>query len=117
VILTLVCSTCRAQTIPERETDTGTDMLPHCKAFLVEERYSDTAGAKCFGILSTLGYIKQALIPRFRFCAPDELSGVQAGRVVIKFLEEHAEELHRDFRFLALAALRNQWPCVGGGTK
>jgi len=112
----LMCGTCRAQTIPERETDTGTYMLPHCKAYLVGERYNDTARAKCFGILSTLGYLKQAFIPKFRFCAPDEISATQAGRVVIKFLEEHPEELHRDFRFLALAALRNQWPC-GGGTK
>jgi hypothetical protein len=107
----LMCIACRAQTIPQLESDTGSFMLKHCKGYLAEALYSDPNGAKCFGALSALGYVSQALIPRLRSCPPSAATKEQLGRVVIKFLEDHPEDLHLDFRFLALAAMKKVWPC------
>jgi hypothetical protein len=44
-------------------------------------------------------------------CQRAGVTGNQAQRVVIRWLEMHPEKLHLDFRELAMEALVNTWPC------
>ncbi|WP_410734065.1 hypothetical protein [Bradyrhizobium sp. sBnM-33] len=31
--------------------------------------------------------------------------------IAVKYMESHPEELHEDFRYLSIIALRQAWPC------
>ncbi len=54
----------------------------------------------------------------FQFCPPKQgLSGIQAIRVVVKFLQEHPEELHRRGVVLTIAALKQGFPCSSSDVK
>ena len=45
------------------------------------------------------------------FCPPQQTTMAQHGAVVVKFLRERPGELHHPFIMLALAALKETWPC------
>lgn len=46
------------------------------------------------------------------FCLPEPgISNLQAARVVVKYLQDHPEKLHEEPVILAVAALRNAFPC------
>jgi hypothetical protein len=45
-----------------------------------------------------------------RFCPP-RVPPQQAQRVVVLYMEQHPEQLHLDFKVLALRALQQAWPC------
>jgi Rap1a immunity proteins len=45
------------------------------------------------------------------FCIPDEVTRGQVVRVVIKYIDQHPEQTHELFGFLAYDALKEAWPC------
>ncbi len=45
------------------------------------------------------------------FCAPDGIQVGQAVRVVVKYLQDHPEQLHARGIVLAVAALQKAFPC------
>jgi Rap1a immunity proteins len=46
------------------------------------------------------------------FCLPESgISGEQAARVIVKFLQDHPERLHESARILAMIALQMAFPC------
>ena len=46
------------------------------------------------------------------FCQPDGNTIGQAARIVVKYLQEHPEELHKRESMLAIEALRVAFPCA-----
>ena len=47
-------------------------------------------------------------------CLPaDGIENGQAARVVVRYLQDHPERLHHEEFVLAVAALRNAFPCAG----
>ena len=92
------------------EYNSGTSMLPHCKA-LVEGKRPGFWGGHCAGVIDTWLFVSTSLPESDRFCPPNVPPG-QAQRVVVRWLETHPpENLHLNFKGLALSALKEAWPC------
>jgi hypothetical protein len=67
----------------------------------------------CAGQIQMLYLLAAAdrLAPHSRFCMPDAVTIDQARKVVIKYIDERPEQLHKLFMVLAIEALRKAWPC------
>ena len=81
-------------------------MLPHCKA----ETDPFWRGV-CYGSVAALVYVGPALADDLRFCAPRGATRRQMVRVVVAHIEAQPSRMHEDFRWLALEAMREAWPC------
>ena len=46
------------------------------------------------------------------FCPPDGTTNGQAVRIVVKYLRDHPEELHKHDSVLAFTALKAAFPCA-----
>jgi hypothetical protein len=99
------------------DTSSGNYMLPHCESLLVatgqasrdSNRYVPGA---CIGIVETLIYFGLLLRPEYGICIEAGVNPRQQGvRVVVKYLKDHPEQLHKNFKELAHAALMKAWPC------
>jgi hypothetical protein len=64
------------------------------------------------GIINTNLVYQQVLKSSSQFCLPpDGITNTQAARVVVKYLREYPEELHRHEFVLALWAFKAAFPC------
>src|SRR5262245_3291613 len=45
------------------------------------------------------------------FCVPTQATTEQLGKVFLKYMDQHPEDLHRDAGAMVAAALRNAFPC------
>lgn len=65
------------------------------------------------GVALTMESMNSNLPPHLRTCFPDErLTGVQASRIVLKFLRENPELLHEAAAYLAILAFHKAFPCA-----
>lgn len=46
-------------------------------------------------------------------CIPDTVTGYQAAKVVVQYLDAHPEKLHLDLSLLMFSALTEAFPCKG----
>jgi hypothetical protein len=44
-------------------------------------------------------------------CVPDKVTIGQAIRVIVKYVNDHPNNMHLDFKVLGEAALKQAWPC------
>jgi hypothetical protein len=95
-----------------QDFESGNYMLPHCKALTDD---GQTVGGvwegECAGIVHALLWLSTTLPDDIKFCPPQGVTARQAERVVVRYLEAHPEQLHRDLNDLALMALDQAWPC------
>jgi hypothetical protein len=92
---------------------TGKEFLDACKVLATSVPKNDpddpVLGGYCAGMVHTL------MIPRkysgFEICPPENATVQQGATVLVKFSDDHPEELNLPAVRLALAALRNAWPC------
>lgn len=65
------------------------------------------------GVVDTIQNLRQSpLIPkRTLFCPPDEITGDEAVRITIKYLDDHPEDLHYAASSNVWTALHNVFPC------
>ena len=92
---------------------TGYDYLPRCQLVVrgpLTEREIASA-TYCVGAVSALIGVGSLLTPRYRFCFPDDVTAGEAVQVVVAYLESNPSHLQEDFRPLAIAAMRQAWPC------
>jgi len=92
---------------------TGYDYLPRCQ-LVVRGPLTDreiVSATYCLGAVSALVGVAPLLPPRYRFCFPDDVTTGEAVQVVVAYLESSLSRLHEDFRPLAIAAMRQAWPC------
>ena len=78
--------------------DRGYEVIDGCKRF-VESRAPKTftevhKEGTCYGV-----------------CLPERYSMGQAVRIVVTYMEKHPDQMHEQFAYLALLALRDAWPC------
>ena len=92
---------------------TGYDYLPRCQLVVRGPRTDReiVSAAYCVGAVSALVGVALLLPPRYRFCFPDDVTAGEAVQVVVAYLESSLSRLHEDFRPLAIAAMRQAWPC------
>ena len=61
------------------------------------------------------GIVHSLMIPRkysdFKICPPENATVRQGATVLVKFSDDHPQELNLPEVLLALAAFRNAWPC------
>ena len=84
----------------------GNDVVPECRV-----GGKEFVAGICFGVLSALALVGGDLREEFRVCVPADVTSNQLARVLIEFTRERPQQMHLDFRFIALAALRGAWPC------
>ena len=86
-----------------------------CKAFASGQKVAEPQmamiGNYCAGMLHALTGITEYLTGGWHSCIPNSSNAAQSARVVVKFLDEHPERMHEDFRALALEAFHQAWPC------
>jgi len=100
-------------------TNDGNKLLTDCGAavtFMDGERLLDTVGAShCLGFIQGLNQMNDFYglkgAPMF-FCRPREVTAGQATRIVVKYLRDHPEELHKEDFVLVVAALSAAFPCT-----
>jgi Rap1a immunity proteins len=88
--------------------------LPSCRDF-INERFAREPfrQGECVGLIEGLA-INASDLPfaGSRSCAPENVSA-QLTAVVVRWLDQHPQRWHEDFRALALFALHDAWPCKG----
>jgi len=85
-------------------------MLPHCVAGL-QANSQDQSGGRCAGILSTLSFVSRVLPDNLKFCHPGAITPEQMVQTVATFVTANPDAAAQDFRLVALAAMRQKWPC------
>ena len=103
--LALNVSTAYAQ-----DTESAQTMLPHCIAGLKPDTQS-TAGGRCMGIIATLSFVSRVLPDNLKFCHPNSATPEQILQAISGFVDANPDAANRDFRLIALAAMRSKWPC------
>jgi hypothetical protein len=93
-----------------QDTASAQVMLPHCMAELKPETQSPTGG-RCMGIIATLSFVSRVLPDNLKFCHPNTATPEQIVQAISSFMEANPDAVGQDFRLIALAAMRNKWPC------
>ncbi len=63
----------------------------------------------CAGMIAGLQYLANEA--NIGVCMPDKATNGQALSIVVQWLHKYPEHRAKDFRVLALAAMRGAWPC------
>src|SRR5216117_2789877 len=85
-------------------------ILPHCSVGL-DAAAQDSTGGRCAGIIATLSFVSRVLPDNLKFCHPSTATPEQMVQVVSTFVQSNPESGAEDFRLVALAAMRDKWPC------
>jgi|SRR5882757_6563398 hypothetical protein len=112
-VVTSVAATTSAAVAQEtKSTDirSAKAMLPHCAAGLAPDA-QDIAGGRCAGIMATLSFVSRVLPDNLKFCHPSATTPEQMLQVITSFVEANPDAGAQDFRLVALAAMRQKWPC------
>jgi len=103
---------------------TGIELLKECQSATKDASGMSSLeamdGAHCLGYISgieaTLGLweyrsnkAKGPLPPPA--CIPDEVTGLELAKVVVKYLNDHPNQLHEDYFTLVLLAFSQAYPC------
>jgi hypothetical protein len=89
-------------------------MLPHCRNSHSSQGRLGVLEGYCGGVIDTFVWVGSSLPPDSRFCPPKSVTETQAEAVVLKYLDAHPEQLHMNFKWLVIEALRGAWPCRNG---
>jgi hypothetical protein len=92
-----------------RDVDTGNFFLPWCQKAISNP--VDFASGVCMGIVRATSIMGRTIEGPLHLCVPDEATNGQMLRIVVRYLDEHPEELHLPFQILAWRALSGAWPC------
>jgi hypothetical protein len=97
-------------------TDTGSQLLEQCEAHI--DKTIMVKSALCVGFIRGV-YNTHETFTNWkqmdkRWCMSDGITYTQAIRVVIKFLQEHPEELHLSASGLVSNAFSDAFPCEKG---
>ena len=95
------------------EENSANSVFLGCKAFAEGQVAMNNVSAAnyCSGILNALGSVSALLPPALRSCVPPDATGQQEALVVIRYLENNAALMNKDFRTLTLYAYQQAWPC------
>jgi hypothetical protein len=67
---------------------------------------------ECMGAIDAIFMLRRALDQSIRFCPPPR--GVtlrQNAKIVVKYFDDHPEQMTNDFTLLVVGAFRQVWPC------
>ena len=110
LLLALMASAVVAQDNRSTDLRSAKAMLPRCMAGLKPDA-QDAAGGRCAGIMATLSFVSRVLPDNLKFCHPSAATPEQMLQVIESFVEANPDAGAQDFRLVALAAMRQKWPC------
>jgi Rap1a immunity proteins len=95
----------------QANTRTGTEMLPHCRAFLQGPALFEHAPhEQTLRAGFCAGYVLGIMAEETDACVPP-VPAREAVRTVVEYLETHSDELDMPFDDLVERALIATWPC------
>ena len=94
----------------DADSRSAKSILPHCVAGLASDT-RDATGGRCAGIIATLSFVSRVLPESLKFCHPNGATPEQMMQVVSSFVASNPDSVAQDFRLVALAAMRDKWPC------
>ena len=106
----VVTSAAVAQETRNADIRSAQAMLPQCAAGLAPDA-QDLAGGRCAGSMATLSFVSRVLPDNLKFCHPSATTPEQMLEVITSFVEANPDAGAQDFRLVALAAMRQKWPC------
>jgi hypothetical protein len=111
VVLAVALSVATESAAQETITSVGF-MLPHCKLALNgKSKRVKWYEPVCYGEIDALAFVGTLLNSDDRFCMPVVVAREEALRVVVRYLEAHPEAKNENFKIIALAAMKAEWPC------
>ena len=66
---------------------------------------------ECSGAIDAVFMLRRALDQSIRFCPPPRKNHAQNVNIVVKYLDDHPEQMNDDFTLLAIRAFDRAWPC------
>jgi hypothetical protein len=95
----------------EEDNNSGMFWQPKCKALLNGAPSPNKLTVACGGMIMALKGLGSYLEPPLRTCIPEDATILQMARVITKAIDEHPEQINRQFLELAIEAMQNAWPC------
>ncbi|ATR84458.1 hypothetical protein CS390_18970 [Pseudomonas sp. HLS-6] len=111
-----------AMAISNQDTGDGNQLLKDCKTNIrlmngshFQQSDDGIGVGSCVGlvegVMKTMAYLNTALEKDLRVCWPDNITNGQGIRIVVKYLEEHPKDLHKDRTLLAMFAFSQAYRC------
>ena len=66
---------------------------------------------ECSGAIDAIFMLRRALDQSIRFCPPPRVARTENVKVVVKYLDDHPEQMNDDFTLLVIRAFDRAWPC------
>jgi hypothetical protein len=107
----LACALLLCGSASAEKAGSGNGLLPGCQNLLTTPRQLVVGTDACLGMVMTLMDVHTALVPQHRFCPPIGATVGQAIRIVVVSMEKFPDILHYPAAALAMAALKEAWPC------
>ena len=98
----------------EPSATTGNTLIESCQIYvdsLPDPVSSNFLGGYCLGLVHGVSDVAQVLGSPPLVCYPSGGTNSQLVRVVVKFLNDHPEALHKPDTVLVLEALNDAYPC------
>ena len=93
----------------------GKEFLDACKVLATSVDAKDDPVDDPVLVGYCAGTVHTLMIPRkysdFKICPPENATVQQGATVLVKYSDDHPQELNLPAVLLALAAFRNAWPC------
>ena len=93
------------------DTSSANFMLPFCKSLLARHVVEDFQQGHCAGLIEGLAFLARRANPPHRSCRPDGVTTGQVVRTIVRWLKQRPRRWHENFKYLALEAMHETWPC------
>lgn len=115
-VMLAVAAMAIGQSAVSQSTDRGSGnaFLPGCRVAAQSEQPSEKdfiPGLLCLATLSAIIAVSPAFKPELGFCYPENGSTGEAARIAVAYLEKNPSMVDKDFRVIAVFAMREAWPC------
>jgi hypothetical protein len=107
--ISILSVTMRDMAVAEQDMQSANYWLPFCRHVAAGNGDQGDAfiNGGCAGIIAGLMYLGRSV----GVCAPESASPEQAARVVVKYLDQNPARTNENFKYLAIEAMRDAWPC------
>ena len=90
----------------------GESLLRYCKSAILDKKdLGDAFGSGyCLGIITAVGELLPPADASV-ICVPSGVNNKQMARIVVKYLEQNPEQLHKNATTLTIMATKKAFPC------